>query len=254
MENNWKPLWANRCADAAILRGGDPEKIFMELKRSSGFDVVKDQLTYQSFVDWYREMKRKLSCRLPNGKAIQSVFEVGCGSGANLYLFEKDGMNCGGIDYFPQMLESARQVLCASDIHCADASELPTGPVYDTLISVSVFGYFDDWEYAGTVLEKMCQKARYSIGLLDIADIEQREAYLNCRRQSIHDYEKRYEGLPRLFFSKEFITDFARAHDMEVEICPVRLQNYWNNQFYFDCYLYKNFVLIGKSGHTRFCD
>lgn len=44
-ENNWKHLWSNRSADEAILRGGDPEKIFMELKRSSGYDVVKDQLT-----------------------------------------------------------------------------------------------------------------------------------------------------------------------------------------------------------------
>lgn len=239
MENNWEKLWASRSADVAILSNSDPEKVFMELKRSSGFDVVKDQLTYRSFLDWYREMKEKLACRLPNGKAVQSVFEVGCGSGANLFLFENDGMTCGGIDYSPKMLESAKKVLRTMDIHCAHASDLPTEPMYDALISVSVFGYFDDWEYAETVLEKMCRKARYSIGILDIADIEKREAYLNYRRQSIPNYEERYKGLPRLFFSKEFFMDFARAHDMGIEICPVSLQNYWNSQFYFDCYLYK---------------
>lgn len=238
-ENNWKRLWSNRCADKTILRGGDPEKIFMELKRSSGFDVVKDQLTYQSFLGWYREMKENLSCRLPDGKAMQSVFEVGCGSGANLFLFEHDGMTCGGIDYSPKMLESAKQVLRTTDIRCGDASELPTEPVYDALISVSVFGYFTGLDYAEIVLEKMYRKARYSIGILDIADAEKENAYLAYRRQSIPDYEERYKGLPRLFFSKEFFTDFARAHDMEIEISPVNLKNYWNSQFYFDCYLYK---------------
>lgn len=239
MENNWKHLWANRCADADILRSDDPIKIFMELKRSSGFDVVKDQLTYQSFLDWYCEMKERLSCCLPSGRALESVFEVGCGSGANLFLLEGEGITCGGIDYSPKMLNSAKQILHAADLLCADASALPTEPVYDAVISVSVFGYFADRDYAETVLEKMYRKARHSIGVLDVADVEQREAYLNYRRQSIPDYEKRYKGLPRLFFSKEFFTDFAHAHDMGIEIYPVRLQNYWNSQFYFDCYLYK---------------
>lgn len=185
-------------------------------------------------------MKKNLSRRLPDGITLQSVFEVGCGSGANLFLFENEGMTCGGVDYSPKMLESAKQILRTADLHCDEASELPTEPVYDALISVSVFGYFTDEDYAETVLEKMCRKARYSIGVLDIADAEKREAYLDYRRRSIPDYEKRYKGLPRLFFNKEFFSNFARRHGLEIEISPVALQDYWNNQFYFDCYLYKH--------------
>ena len=239
IENNWKRLWSNRSADEEILRGGDPETIFIELKRSSGYDVVKDQLSYQSFLDWYSGIKEKLCRHTPADGTIQSVFEVGCGSGANLFLFERDGFSCGGLDYSAKMLSCAKQVLRTADIRCADACNLPTEPQYDAVISASVFGYFTDEAYAETVLEKMCQKARYSIGVLDIADVEKREAYLQYRRQSIPDYEERYKGLPRLFFDKAFFTAFAHRHDLKIEFSPVELENYWNSQFYFDCYLYK---------------
>ena len=236
-ENNWKQLWSDRSADEAILRSGDPETIFMELKRSSGFDVVKDQLSYQSFLDWYGGIKEKLFRCMPAEKP--SVFEVGCGSGANLFLFERDGLTCGGLDYSAKMLSCAKQVLCAEDLHCVDACDLPVEPQYDAVISASVFGYFTDEAYAETVLEKMCQKARYSIGILDVADAEKREAYLRYRRESIPNYEERYKGLPRLFFDKAFFTAFAGIHNLEIKFSPVELKNYWNSQFYFDCYLYK---------------
>ena len=175
-ENNWKRLWSDRSADEAVLRSGDPETIFMELKRSSGYDVVKDQLSYQAFLVWYSDIKEKLCRHASVDGTIQSVFEVGCGSGANLFLFERDGFRCGGLDYSAKMLSCAKRVLRTADIRCADACDLPVEPQYDAVISASVFGYFTDTAYAETVLEKMCQKAWYSIGILDIADEEKREA------------------------------------------------------------------------------
>ena len=147
-ENNWKRLWSNRSADEAVLHSGDSETIFMELKRSSGYDVVKDQLSYQSFLDWYGCIKDKLFRCAPTGQA--SVFEVGCGSGANLFLFERDGFACGGLDYSAKMLSCAKQVLRTADIRCADACDLPVEPQYDAVISASVFGYFTSVETAGT--------------------------------------------------------------------------------------------------------
>jgi len=240
-ENNWKKLWSGRSADKRILRSGDPKTVFMELKRSDGFDVVKDQISYQSFLEQYREMKRRLSLHLPEGQSIQSVYEVGCGSGANLFLFEKDGIACGGIDYSPGLVDCAKQVLhTTTDIRCDEACGLAAEPQYDALISVSVFGYFTDTGYAETVLEKMYQKAKYSIGILELADIEKKDAYTAHRKQIIPNYEERYQGLPRLFFSQTFFESFARKHNMDIEISPVKMEDYWNSQFYFDCYLYKH--------------
>lgn len=90
-ENNWKRLWSGRTADQTILRSGDPHKIFMELKRTNGFDVIKDQISYESFLGQYREMTRNLSLHLPDSVLIQSVFEVGCGSGQTCFCLNMTG-------------------------------------------------------------------------------------------------------------------------------------------------------------------
>lgn len=239
MENNWKGLWANRSADEAVLRGGDAKQIFLELKRSNGFDVVEGGIPYESLLGQYQEMKERLSCPLPEGATLQSVYEVGCGSGANLFLFESDGLRTGGIDYSPKLASCAKQVLRTADIRCDEASQLLESPKYDAVISVSVFGYFSGEKYAEAVLEKMCRKANYSVGILELADAEKEEAYTAYRKKLIPNYEQRYQGLPRQFYSKEFFRSFARRHGMDVEIIPMDMEGYWNSQFYFDCYLYK---------------
>lgn len=232
-------MWSGRSADEAILQRGDPEEIFMELKRSNGFDVVKGGIAYTSFLDQYHEMVKKLSHRLPDGESLQSVYEVGCGSGANLFLLESDGFACGGIDYSANLLRCAKQVLHTTDILCDEASKLSAVPQYDAVISVSVFGYFTDEGYAEAVLEKMLQKAKYSLGILELADVEKQKAYTAYRRQIIPNYEERYKGLPRLFYSKAFFEAFACKHNLDIEISPVNMKDYWNSRFFFDCYLYK---------------
>lgn len=238
-ENNWQSIWSSRSAQEDILRSGAPQKVFMELKQANGFDVVKDGVSYESFLSQYRQMKEQLSRRLPEGEILHSVYEVGCGSGANLFLLEREGIACGGIDYSPSLLRCAKQVLRTADIRCNEACELPAAPKYDAVISVSVFGYFTDERYAETVLEKMSQKANRAVGVLELADMEKKEAYTAYRKQIIPNYEERYKGLPRLFYSKMFFENFARKHGLYVEFCPVNMPDYWNSQFYFDCYLYK---------------
>lgn len=239
VENNWKALWGSRAAEKSILQGGDSQKIFLELKRSNGFDIVAGGIPYETFLTQYRQMKERLSRRLPQGETLRSVYEVGCGSGANLFLLEHDGITCGAIDYSESLLGCAKLVLRAVDIHCDEACELPVDPKYDAVISVSVFGYFTGESYAETVLEKMCQKARYSVGVLELADAEKEDAYTAHRKQIIPNYEERYKSLPRQFYSKKFFEDFARRHGMDIEITPVNMKDYWNSQFYFDCYLHK---------------
>lgn len=239
-ENNWKRLWSGRTAEESILRGGSPEQVFMELKRADGFDVVEGGISYASFLEQYHEMRKHLSLRLPAGGGIKSVYEVGCGSGANLFLLERDGIACGGIDYSPTLSACARQVLRTEDIRCAHAEELPIEPRYDAVISVSVFGYFTGGDYAECVLERMCEKAAYSVGVLELADLEKKDAFTAYRKRLIPNYEERYQGLPRQFYSKEFFRSFAHRHGMEALIVPVTMHDYWNSEFYYDCYLYKH--------------
>ena len=94
-------------------------------------------------------------------------------------------------------------------------------------------------DYAHEVLEKMYAKAKYSIGIIDIHDIDKKEAYTAYRKATVENYEEKYEGLPKLFYSRDFFADFADRHNMDIVITDSNVDGYWNNAFIFNCFMYK---------------
>lgn len=238
MGNQWKQIWEKRSFDYDVLQQNDVRQTFLALKRSDGFDLMDGSLTLDAMIRQHEDIKTMLS-KTAGAEGIQSVYEVGCGSGANLLLFEQDGMTCGGVDYSEALTTVAARVLRTDDIICAEAIETPAEPVYDAVFSNSVFGYFADTDYAARVLEIMYAKAKYAIGLIDVHDIEKKDAYTAYRRANIEDYDERYKDLHKLFYSREFFEQFAETHNMDICIQESRVEGYWNNEFVFNCFLYK---------------
>lgn len=239
-QNRWKEVWGGHVADEDILQSKDEERILVELKRSSGFDVFGESVRYEWWVDNYQKIKQELFYA-GNGekRQIKSVYEVGCGSGANLYLFEKDGIRCGGIDYSENLLNGAKKILSSNDLVCDEAIHIPTDTVYDAVFANAVFYYFPNEEYALEVLEKMYRKAKYAIGIADIRDKEKEEDYITFRKKNIENYEERYKDLPCLFYPKSFFLDFASKHHADIKFTISDVKGYWNNEFAFNCYIYK---------------
>lgn len=239
MKNEWKNLWNQRHGEIEKIKGEgvNSQDIFLELKRSNGFDVI-NELTYDALYGQYLRMKQNL-CHPGHQEGIKSVYEVGCGAGASLFLFELDQIRTGGIDYSEGLLETARQVLKTEDLTNGDAVSMPVMPKYDSCISNSVFSYFPDEEYAVNVLENMYEKANYSIGLLDVHDIEKKEAFIKYREEIVPDYHERYKNLPKLFYSRGLFEKFAADHNMEILFQESTMEGYWNNKFVFHCYMYK---------------
>ena len=236
--NKWKNIWEKRSVDAEKLSSGDIYSVFEELKRADGFDVVDGQMSREAMVKQYEETKKQLfggCCK----KTDLSVYEVGCGSGANLYLFEHDNIKCGGIDYSEKQINIAKSVLNSKDIVCGEAADMPDVPCYTAVLSNSVFSYFPNYEYAQCVLEKMYKKAEYSIVLIDIHDIEKKEAFKAYRRATIENYDKLYEGLDKFFYDKSFFEKFARSKNMDIVFSDSDVDGYWNNEFVFNCCMYK---------------
>ena len=92
--NHWQEIWNKRNSHLADIDRTDKRAMLLELKRINGFDVTGGGIPYESLLKQYEETKAAL--RLPAGG---SVFEVGCGAGANLWLFRLDGFAVGGLDY-----------------------------------------------------------------------------------------------------------------------------------------------------------
>ena len=56
----------------------------------------------------------------------------------------------------------------------------------------------------------------------------------------IDDYEIKYKGLDKHFYSRDLFSDFADANNCSIVFEESDLDGYWNNDFVFNCYIYKN--------------
>ena len=234
MGNDWKAVWSRRQAADDALKG-DWQDVFLELKRLNGFDVVDGGIPLDSLLMQGRRIKELLHL-----KRGMSVYDVGCGAGANLYLMQRDGIAVGGTDYAASLVETARKVLPgARELTCGEADAFDTALKYDAALSNSVFSYFPGEDFAARVLIRMLEKTTGAIGLIDLHDIDKKEDFLAYRRATIPDYDERYKGLGKFFYRRAFFEDFARIHNLHVDFPAIEMEGYWNTPFVFNVFMYR---------------
>lgn len=234
----WKKIWEAKEADDNILNKKDLETVFMELKRVDGNDTLAGGVDYEAFRNQYHTMYRNI---LGERDKINSVFEAGCGSGPFLLMFSTEGISVGGMDYSKTHVEVAKKVLKNTiELYCDEAINMATEIKYDCVYSNSMFEYFKDIDYAIKVLDKMCSKSNYSIAVLDVHDKALENDFLEYRRKTIENYDEKYKGLDKLFYDRSFFIDYAIKNKMDIKITTPKLNGYWNADFVFDVYLYKN--------------
>ena len=238
MENNWQKIWDNKKSQLDEINANDEQKIIFELKRLAGWDGFGTGASIA-----FSEIKKEYEYLRDNLKTGGgTVFELGCGSGSNLYFFHKDGFKIGGLDYSPNLLAIAKKVIGAENFVEAivgDASELPTEIKYDAVFSGSAFPYFPDLEYTEKVLDRMLAKATKCIATVRMLKEETKDDYFKYRRAHDKNFDERYKDLPKLFIPKKFFTDYAAKNNLDVEFPHHNLEGFWNNEFNFDCFMYK---------------
>ncbi len=234
MTNAWKVVW-NRRQAAEVALSGDWQDVFLELKRLNGFDVVDGGIPLNSLL-----MQGRRIVELLHLSAGMSVYDVGCGAGANLYLMQREGIAVGGTDYAATLVETARRVLPgARELTCGEADAFDTSLKYDAALSNSVFSYFPSEDFAARVLTRMLKKTTGAIGLIDLHDAAKEEDFLAYRRATIPDYDERYKGLGKFFYHRRFFEDFARAHNLRIEFPAIEMEGYWNTPFVFNVFMYR---------------
>ena len=234
MNNKWKAIWNGR-KPAADALAGSWQEVFLELKRLNGYDVMGDGISLKAFLEEDAQTRELLGL-----SANSSVFEVGCGTGANIYLMARDGMTVGGTDYAESLIETARKVLTTpTELYSGEADTIATEQKYDAVFSNGVFPYFPDEAYVERVLARMLEKSRGPIGIMGLHDIEKKEDYLAFRRANIPNYDELYKGLDRLFYSRSLFKNFAAAHNLDVKFPEIALDGYWNTPFIFNCFMYR---------------
>lgn len=195
---------------------------------------------------YYEAFFRQWECmaqRIETGCAgtIGSLYEIGCGSGVNRYLFStlKHVVVLGGLDYSKNLIRIAQSVVPEADVGCEEALRVPTEPRYDVVLADSVFQYFNDAAYGQKVLERMWAKAGKMVVVTEVHDQEKKDEHMAYRRKCVENYDEVYAGLDKTFYTREMFLQFAEEHGGRCEIVQPDNELYWNNRFVFDCYLYK---------------
>lgn len=238
--NKWKDIWEKREDGFDHIDMTDTKSVFLELKRIDGFDVIGGGIPYEELI----KQNSEIIGRLSKHSGISSVFDVGCGCGANLYLFMNDGLKIGGIDYSTAQIGIARKIFKEEQVEellCGEAKNMPTGIRYDAVVSNSVFSYFPDEEYAIEVLDKMLMKSEKSMALVDIHNTDKKDAFVEYRRKTVENYDEKYRDLHKFFYRKDFFSGWARRNDLEIAFYDSDIEGYWNNQFVFDVYFYRRY-------------
>ncbi len=240
VDNKWHDIWNSKPVIEEDLHG-DEYEMFKRLKRCNGFDVAVENTEeyYTAFyLEWKSFYERVMACCK---QSIDSVFEVGCGCGVNLFMFQnraKHNIEVGGCDYSPSMTESARLLTHGADFACCEAIDICVSPKYNVVMSESVFQYFNSLDYAENVLRKMLDKSNKLVYVGEIHNKEYEKELLEYRRKTIADYEEKYKGLSKQFYSKEWFENIAKQYGKSVEFTAVDNPQYINGKYLFNCYIY----------------
>lgn len=90
------------------------------------------------------------------------------------------------------------------------------------------------------VLEKMYQKAGKLVVITEIHDESRKEEHLEYRRAIVENYDEKYKGLDKTFYTEEMFRAFAEKVKCKCVIKRPKNMIYWNNKYVFECYLVKD--------------
>ena len=168
-----------------------------------------------------------------------SLFEVGCGSGAFLYPFYEVGQKVGGIDFSLELINMAKTVMAntTNSFQAIEAAAISVLPQVDVIIANHVIHYFPDLEYSKNVFDLMLNKARKNLSISGIPDALNKEESEVFRKGMLSqdEYEKKYDGLPILYYESNWFEMLAKKHGFNCYFYDHEMPGFAQNKFRFDC-------------------
>lgn len=230
MKSKWRGIWEQRTPS------GSATPDLGELIALNGFDSGAG---YVSVEDW-RANARAIAAHLDLSSS-DSIYEVGCGSGALLYaLLENKTFAIGGIDYSHVLIAAARKAIPAGHFTVGEALETKPEPVVDWVIAHSVFHYLD-LVCAERVLAIMKQKAAKGVAVLEVPDNATRAEAEMMRRGKLTpgEYDKKYAGLKHTYFDRDWFSQQAAKHGATCEIAQSFIPNSDQSRFRYNIIIKK---------------
>ena len=231
MSNNWFQVWSKRKTVSKEIN-------LDELIRLNGFDSPLGNMKENNWINYVNNVIKRYG--LDDGN---SIFEVGCGSGAFLYPFYNLNYKISGIDFSKNLVSIANRIfeLKTDKIKSCDADKLDCSSKFHYVVSNHVFHYFRSLNYSFEVLEKMFLKSSKKVILLGLPNFDFKIESENKRRGilTIKEYEKKYSDLSILYFRKDDFVSFVSKKNAKIEFFNHQMPGFAQNKFRFDCVISK---------------
>jgi len=225
----WKDIWENRTeVDGPLL---------YNMLVMNGYDAGIHKIDPDEVAAATKEYRDALGIQPQD-----SIYEVGCGCGAVLYIHSLFGNRVAGSDYSQSQIERAKKYCPQGQFECSEANAIPIEPKFDFVLANGVFLYFPDYGYAETVIEKMLQKARKAVYVEAVPDAAKKKEAIWFKKKAIgeEEYYRRHVegGLAHLYYEKAWFEEIGRKHGAEVSIRPLNITSWSdNNDFKYNCIL-----------------
>lgn len=220
---NWKKIWNSKTSSNA--------NSLNDLISINGYET--SGLTSENLKDALVRI-----CFNVGVKGGETLYEVGCGSGAILYTINKMGYFVAGCDYSESLVKIANS-LDLFEVECLEANQINVDEKFDYSFSFSVFQYFPNLDYVVKVLDLMLEKSRKGIFILDVNDEDKKDLYHKLRKEAEPNYDEKYKGYEHLFINKEFWYVYANSRKLEITIEDQHIKDYKNSKFRYNIYLKK---------------
>ena len=229
MTTAWEGVWARRSVDEAA------PTTLTGMMRADGLDTGFGSVSEANWRAGVRRVADELHLA-----AGDSVYEVGCGAGAFLYELYEHGVRVAGLDRSEALVQCARRMLPGGCFTVGDAAELDVLDPVDAVVSFGVFMYFPSLGYARGVIERMAGKARRCVALLDIPDLERKDAAMAARVElagGAAAYAERYAGLEHLYFERSWMAGVLDACGLvDVQVVDQWIAGYPNAAYRFNAW------------------
>jgi trans-aconitate methyltransferase len=226
--DNWQHIW-NR--DERL------NNIILDcLIRADGFDTSAGSFTVTNWLEYVGELTKKI-----NLNNFDTVFDVGCGSGAFLFPLSMNNHEVGGVDYSKPLIDLASIFFKSDAFIVNEAINIDIKKAFDVVISHSVFHYFKDLEYAREVVISMIQKSKRKVAFLDINDKSKEDKYHQIRMKGMNkeEYKQKYNGLNHMFYHKGWFENIAQEFNLKCEIFDQDFSDYGNSTLRFNVIMTK---------------
>lgn len=184
--------------------------------------------------NWYTYIKKNF--RYIKLKNNSKILEYGCGAGAFLSFWYGKKYDLNGIDYSKELIKKSKKYFPKINFQNGEISKVDSfNKKFDLIFSHSVFHYFNNFQYAKSLVKKMLSKLKDNgyIYILDVPDKDKEQIYKKelIKKIGVREFRKKYGSCSHLFYKKSFFKKVAKKNDLKIKIFNQNFKYYENSKY-----------------------